>query len=157
VTTPGAISTSFVAAYIPKGQAQYTAYTTRPASGAAISSTNQAGSDSGGSYTSIAAGQYRYTFNTKAPSGFDTTVTHTIGIYGSRDLTLFNLGTNYAQVLAWSDQGLARGFADQVLPISSAPGRCARALPFADRQEVLPRIEPAARARGPTPSIEGIG
>jgi OmcA/MtrC family decaheme c-type cytochrome len=96
VTTPGAISLSFVAAYIPKGQEQYTAYTTRPASGAAIPSTNQAGSDSGGIYNTVATGQYTYTFNTRAPSGFDTGATHTIGIYGSRNLTEFSLGTNYA-------------------------------------------------------------
>jgi len=35
-------------------------------------------------------------FHTKAPAGFDATATHTIGIYGSRNLTVFNLGTNYA-------------------------------------------------------------
>src|SRR5580658_10960223 len=33
VYTPGAISTSFVAAYIPNNQEQYTAYTTKAASG----------------------------------------------------------------------------------------------------------------------------
>lgn len=35
-------------------------------------------------------------FNTKAPSGFDASATHTVGIYGSRDLTAYDLGTNYA-------------------------------------------------------------
>ena len=39
---------------------------------------------------------YQYTFATHAPSGFNPAVTHTIGIYGSRDLTEFDLGTNYA-------------------------------------------------------------
>jgi OmcA/MtrC family decaheme c-type cytochrome len=95
-STPGPVSLSFVAAYIPKGQVQYTAYTTRAASGPVISSTNQAAADSGGSTTTVATGQYKYTFATKAPSGYDTTATHTIGIYGSRNLTEFNLGTNYA-------------------------------------------------------------
>jgi OmcA/MtrC family decaheme c-type cytochrome len=61
-----------------------------------ISSTNQAGADSGGTYTTVNTGQYTYTFKTKAPSGFDAGVTTTIGIYGSRDLTEFDLGTNYA-------------------------------------------------------------
>jgi len=46
--------------------------------------------------TNVGQGQYQYVFNTKAPAGFDVTATHTIGIYGSRDLTSFNLGTNYA-------------------------------------------------------------
>jgi OmcA/MtrC family decaheme c-type cytochrome len=46
--------------------------------------------------TNIGPGQYQYVFHTKAPAGFDTTATHTIGIYASRVLTDFNLGTNYA-------------------------------------------------------------
>src|SRR6185295_3417675 len=96
VATPGPISVSFLAAYIPKGKDQYTSYTTRAASGAVLGSTIQASSDSGGVYTTLATGQYRYTFATKTPSGFDATATHTIGIYGNRDLTEFDLGTNYA-------------------------------------------------------------
>ena len=96
VNTPGAVSVSFVAAYIPKGQEQYVAYTTRAASGAAVASTNQAGADAGGTFTTIAEGQYRYTFKTKAPAGYDRSVTHTIGVYGNRNLTEFDLGTNYA-------------------------------------------------------------
>jgi OmcA/MtrC family decaheme c-type cytochrome len=96
ITTPGAVSLSFVAAYIPKGQLQYTAYTTRAASGPVIPSTNQAATDSGGTFTTGNPGQYTYTFKTKAPSGFDASVTHSIGIFGSRNLTEFNLGTNFA-------------------------------------------------------------
>jgi len=97
VTTPGTISVSFIAAVLPNGQdQQYTAYTTRAASGAAISAGIQAGADSGGATATSAAGVYAYTFHTKAPSGFDATATHTIGVYGSRNLTVYNLGTNYA-------------------------------------------------------------
>ena len=96
IVTPGAVSTSFIAAYIPANQSQYVAYTTRSASGAVVPSTQQAASDSGGTYTRLADGQYRYTFATKAPSGFPATVTHTIGIYGNRNLSEFDLGTNYA-------------------------------------------------------------
>jgi OmcA/MtrC family decaheme c-type cytochrome len=97
VTTPGAVSISMVAATIPNGQEQYISYVTRaqksPITG---NSAIQAAADSGGTFTSISDGVYKYTFGTKAPSGFDATATHTIGAYGSRDLTLFNLGTNYA-------------------------------------------------------------
>jgi OmcA/MtrC family decaheme c-type cytochrome len=97
VTTPGAVSISMVAATIPKGQEQYISYTTRmqtsPITGV---SAIQGAADSGGSFTSVSDGVYKYTFATKAPSGFDATATHTIGAYGSRNLTLFNLGTNYA-------------------------------------------------------------
>jgi OmcA/MtrC family decaheme c-type cytochrome len=96
VYTPGTISTSFVAAVLPNGQEQYTAYTTRTASGTVISSTQQPGADSGGTLTALGNGAYQYVFKTKAPSGFDKTATHTIGLYGSRNLTAFDLGTNYA-------------------------------------------------------------
>ena len=96
VMTPGTISLSFVAAYIPSEDEQYVAYTTRPASGAAIPATTQAGADTGGNYTKLADGQYRYRFNTRAPATFDRAATHTIGIYGSRNLSEFDLGTNYA-------------------------------------------------------------
>jgi OmcA/MtrC family decaheme c-type cytochrome len=96
ISTPGSISLSFIAATIPQGQEQYVAYTVRSATGAVSGTVNQAGADSGGTYTDIATGKYTYTFATKAPAGFNTAATHTIGIYGSRDLTLFDLGTNYA-------------------------------------------------------------
>jgi OmcA/MtrC family decaheme c-type cytochrome len=96
VNTPGTISTSFVAAVLPSGQEQYTAYTTKAASGTAVASTNQPGADSGGTTTVLGNGAYQYVFKTTVPSGFDTTATYTIGIYGSRTLTVYNLPTNYA-------------------------------------------------------------
>jgi OmcA/MtrC family decaheme c-type cytochrome len=96
VTTPGAVSASLIAAVLPKNQEQYVAYTTRIASGAALASATQAAVDSGGVFTQAGAGQYQYVFKTKAPAGFDATATHTIGVYGNRDLTKFNLGTNRA-------------------------------------------------------------
>ena len=86
VTTPGAISLSFLAATIPHGQEQYVSYMTRAATGAVIPSTNQPAADSGGTTTPLGSGQYTYTFKTKA-TGFDPTATQTIGIYGSRNLT----------------------------------------------------------------------
>ena len=96
VTTPGAISVSFVAAVLPNGISDYTTYTTSAATGALFASTEQPSADAGGVTTSLGSGQYQYVFHTKAPSGFDATATHTIGIYGSRNLTVYNLGTNYA-------------------------------------------------------------
>ncbi len=95
VTTPGAVSLGYIAAVLPNNQEDYTAYTTHANSGPAVSSTNQPGPDSGG-VTTGGPGQYQYVFHTKAPAGFDPTATHTIGIYASRVLTDFNLGTNYA-------------------------------------------------------------
>ncbi len=97
VTTPGAISLSYVAATIPSNQEQYKTYTTTSASGTVLGTLQQPGADSGGTRTALAtAGQYQYIFKTLAPSGFDATATHTIGVYGSRNLTTYNLPTNYA-------------------------------------------------------------
>lgn len=95
-TTAGAVKVSFVASVLPNGSLDYTSYTTKAASGTAVSSEQQPSADSGGTTTSLGPGQYTYTFATAAPTGFDVTATHTIGIYGSRNLTAFSLGTNYA-------------------------------------------------------------
>ena len=95
--TPGAVSTSFIAATIPAGQEQYTAYTTRlqksPINGV---SATQAGTDAGGTYQQVGDGEYVYTFHTKAPATIDRNATHSIGVYSSRDLTEFDLGTSFA-------------------------------------------------------------
>ncbi len=100
VITPGAVSLSYVAAVLPNSLTNaYTSYTTRVSvglPGAVLPTTVQAGPDSGGKLTSIATGQYQYVYATKAPARYDRSATHTIGIYGSRNLTEFNLGTNYA-------------------------------------------------------------
>ncbi|MCL4401679.1 MAG: OmcA/MtrC family decaheme c-type cytochrome, partial [Acidobacteria bacterium] len=97
VTTPGNVSTSFIAAYLPKGQEQYVAYTTRPQKSPITgNSATQAGTDQGGAYTQNGDGLYTYTFGTKAPAGFDATVTTSIGVYASRDLSEFDLGTQYS-------------------------------------------------------------
>ena len=97
VNTPGSISMSFIAATIPGGQKQYTAYTTRTVTSQDGKATaTQAAADSGGALTNNADGDYTYTFKTKAPVNFDPTATHTVGVYGSRDLSSFGLGINRA-------------------------------------------------------------
>jgi OmcA/MtrC family decaheme c-type cytochrome len=103
ITTPGAVSVSFLAAYIPKGQTQFYAYTTRVQTSPITKvSAAQASTDSGGTTKQVGDGEYVYTFKTKAVSqtggSFDPTATHRMGIYGSRNLTEFDLGTNYASV-----------------------------------------------------------
>ena len=95
VSTPGAISLNFIAAYIPQGQQQYVDYITSSATGSVSGTVTQAAAESNGVFTTAGDG-YRYMFATRAPSGFNATATHTIGIYGSRDLTEFDFGTNYA-------------------------------------------------------------
>jgi OmcA/MtrC family decaheme c-type cytochrome len=97
INTPGTISMSFLAATIPSGKTQYISYTTRQVTSQDGSRTaTQAAADSGGAFTTNADGDYTYTFKTRAPSGFDVTATHTVAVYGSRNLTSFDLGTNYA-------------------------------------------------------------
>lgn len=96
VNTPGTVNTSFIAAVLPNNATQYTAYTTRvQTSPITKQSATQAGTDTGGAYQQVGDGEYTYTFGTRAPSGFDATATHTIGIYSSRNLTEFDLGTQY--------------------------------------------------------------
>ncbi len=99
ITTPGAVSVSCMIAVIPKGQTQYTAYTTRvktstypPTLG---KTATQASTDTGGVWAKVADGQYTYTFAKKAPTGYDRSATHTVGCQASRNLTEFDLATYY--------------------------------------------------------------
>src|ERR1017187_2737216 len=100
VLTPGAISPRFIMAYIPKGQEQYVSYNVSTVSAVTGGATaTQAGGDSGGTTTTVATGEYIYTFKTKAPTGWDPTATHRLGVYGSRNLTAYDLGTYNATAL----------------------------------------------------------
>ncbi len=111
ILTPGPISVSFVAAYIPKGQTQFYSYATRVQTSPITKvSATQAGADSGGTTKQVGDGEYVYTFKTKAVgqnnAPYDPTTTHRIGIYGSRNLTEFDLGTNYDDATAsWVPAG----------------------------------------------------
>ena len=114
VLTPGAVSVSFIAAYIPQGQEEFWAYNNGPVTSPITKATaTQATTDKGG--TSVPAvsggiGEYVYTFKTKAVaqngSAFDKTATHRIGIYGSRNLVEFDMGTYYDDaVISWVPAG----------------------------------------------------
>ncbi len=97
VTTPGVITARFTAATIPAGQEQYVSYiytTTTNSYG----TTTQASRDNGGVVTPVGSGvgTYTYTYATKAPANFDPTATQTFGMYATRDLTGFDLGTQYS-------------------------------------------------------------
>ena len=95
VETPGAINVSFIAAYIPLGKSTYWAYTTRSQKSPITSITEQqASADSGGAFTQVGPGEYVYTFRTKA-ANYNPNLTHTIGAYGSRNMTDLDLGTQY--------------------------------------------------------------
>jgi OmcA/MtrC family decaheme c-type cytochrome len=91
VYTPGPVSMSFIAAYIPANQRQYVSYTTTTAKATLNNNPSQiqAANDSGGTFTKNGDGDYSYTFKTKAPAGFDATATHAIGVSAQRNLTEF--------------------------------------------------------------------
>ncbi|MBL8237503.1 MAG: OmcA/MtrC family decaheme c-type cytochrome [Bryobacterales bacterium] len=95
--SPGVVSLSFIAAVLPQNETRYTSYTTRVrvAAGTGRQAT-QAAADANGTFTKLEDGLYRYTFRTPAPSSIDRSATHTIGVYASRNLTEFELGTNFA-------------------------------------------------------------
>ncbi len=97
ITTPGPVAANFVAAYIPTGKRQYVAYTTHfVGPPTTIHSGNLPHADIGGTMSKIGDGQYDYAFATKAPGNYDRAATHTIGAFASRDVTLFDLGTQYS-------------------------------------------------------------
>lgn len=102
ITTPGTVSLSLIAAYIPAGQTQFFSYTTTSLKPSIPGNTNpaqiQAANDSGGTFTKNADGDYTYTFKTKAPTTFDATVTHAIGVSARRDLSEFLTQDEWAQV-----------------------------------------------------------
>jgi OmcA/MtrC family decaheme c-type cytochrome len=97
IQTPGAIAVGFAAGYIPKGQSQFSSYNAS-VNAAGVS---HAGGDSGGTTKTVAVGDYIYTFGAKALAIFDAGVSHRIIMYGSRNLTEFDMGTNFAD--AWFD------------------------------------------------------
>jgi OmcA/MtrC family decaheme c-type cytochrome len=97
VATPGVISPRYVLAYIGKGKTWFTSYWQSTSTNATTGFVaTKASGDSGGTVKTVAVGEYIYTFGNKVPAGFDATVTHRMGVYGSRNLTTWNLGTNYA-------------------------------------------------------------
>ncbi len=92
--TPGTVTTSWVFAYIPQNATQYVAYTVRPQK-----TELQASSDQNGKYASLGDGTYTYTFGTTLPATYDTTATHTLGVYSVRDLREFGLSRYITNVM----------------------------------------------------------
>lgn len=105
VDSPGPISASFLIGYIPGPDKPYVSYITRTRTGTAGTVTQATGENTG-TWTKISDGEYKYTFANKVPAGYDRTATHTVAIYGSRNLTEFELGTNYDDaVYNWVPDG----------------------------------------------------
>jgi OmcA/MtrC family decaheme c-type cytochrome len=100
ITTPGSVSMSFIAAYIPAQKTQYVSYSTTTLKATLNSNPAQvqAANDSGGTLTTNAVGDYTYTFKTKAPANFDPTATHAIGVSVNRNLSAFMTYDEWSEV-----------------------------------------------------------
>jgi OmcA/MtrC family decaheme c-type cytochrome len=93
VLTPGPAGTSFIVAWWDPAKRYYTSYTTRSQTSPITGVTAiQAGTDTGGKYTDLETGHFKYTFGTALPASFDPTKTTTIGIYGRRVMPADILG-----------------------------------------------------------------
>lgn len=95
ILTPGPVSFSYILSWYDAERRDYVAYTVRtqtsPITG---DSAIQASSDSGGTTEDLEIGRLRYTFRTQLPADYDMSVTHTLGIYATRNLTDTPLETN---------------------------------------------------------------
>src|SRR5579864_2347600 len=97
VTTPGAVSISCTVAVLPKNSNDFVSYTSFPTTSKKTGVTSkEVWFDFASTAVKVADGQYTLTFADKAPAGFDATATHRAGCSASRDLSIFNLGTNHA-------------------------------------------------------------
>jgi OmcA/MtrC family decaheme c-type cytochrome len=109
VYTPGVVAASFILAYIPEGKNQYVAYTTRSVRSPITNVTAiQASADSGGTTTAVgeSTGVYKYVFGTKLPEGYNSNLTHAIGIYATRNLTEFGLARDVVnEVIKFTPSG----------------------------------------------------
>ncbi len=102
-TTPGAISLSFILSWYNPQTRQYTAYTYRSVTSPKESplpnnTVTQASTDSGGTWTDLSTGKGTYKFKTALPADFDTSKTHTLGAYATRNLTDIVGKSYYANV-----------------------------------------------------------
>lgn len=140
VYTPGPVSTSFILSFIPAYEEAYVAYTTRvqtsPITG---DSAVQASTDTGGAYTELSIGTYKYKFGTVLPEGYDRDVTHTVGVYARRDLTEFGLDRYVANELDhFVPSGSSEPMPRDIVTTETCNGRChdPLALHGGSRQEV---------------------
>jgi len=126
VDTPGPVSTSFVLSYIPYYEEAYVAYTTRvqtsPITGDSV---EQASSDSGGTYTQLGMGTYKYKFGTVLPEDYQTDATTTVGVYAVRNLDEFDLGTYVANTLdSFIPSGIGEPVPRDIVTTETCNGRC---------------------------------
>jgi len=100
VFTPGPVTANFVLAELPPepgGVPDYVALTLREVTSPITNvTTQQPGTDQGGITEELERGTYRYTFATPLRADFNPNSTFAVGIYATRDLAEFNLGSFHA-------------------------------------------------------------
>ncbi|HLJ75645.1 MAG TPA: OmcA/MtrC family decaheme c-type cytochrome, partial [Thermoanaerobaculia bacterium] len=89
--TPGVVTLGFVLGWYNPDTRQYVNYRVITATAPANSpnpgaKATQAAADAGGTFTDLDLGHLTYRFGTVLPSNFDATKTHTLAIYGNRNL-----------------------------------------------------------------------
>jgi OmcA/MtrC family decaheme c-type cytochrome len=88
--TPGAVGLSFIFAWYNPETRQYVSYYTRtaktPQNSPRPGATGIQAGTAAGTWTDLEMGHAKFTFNTALPATIDTTKTHTLGIYGTRNL-----------------------------------------------------------------------
>jgi OmcA/MtrC family decaheme c-type cytochrome len=88
ILTPGAVGFSFILSWYDASLRDYVAYTVRPQTSPITGVTAvQASTDSGGTTEDLEMGRIRYTFGTQLPADYDPSVTHTVGVYATRNLS----------------------------------------------------------------------
>ena len=96
--TPGPVSFGFIMGAWDVATRYYIAYTGSPATGPVTSASR----DSGGTYTDIDTGHYKYNFGQVIPATHDVKKAITIGIYATRTLATI-IGKNYYAPNVFSD------------------------------------------------------
>ncbi len=103
VFTAGDVTANFVLAQLPPDQfnvPDYQAITLRSVTSPITNvTTQQPGTDQGGTTDEIERGTYRYTFKTPLPTGADPNATYSVGIYATRNLAEFDLGSEFANTV----------------------------------------------------------
>ncbi len=97
--TPGAFNPSFIIAWWDPVNRHYTSYITRTAKSPDNApkpgvTTQQATSESNGTWTDLSLGRATYKFFNALPQNFDPTKVHTLGVQAFRNLTA-EIGKNY--------------------------------------------------------------
>ena len=88
VLTPGELDIRFILAWWNEAQRAYTDYTVRPQTSPITGDTSdQPSYDSRGTWEELEVGRYRYTFTTQLPADYPSGMTHTLGVFATRDLS----------------------------------------------------------------------